>query len=117
GLTLSGRGLKIMPSDNIAMLRALARDPLVIHETRIDTIYGVVDLMDAALASAPLLDVPGLAMYGAKDEIVPKVPIRLFVGSLPGAIRILSTAIADLPTAGRCSGDRRPYAGPCSRSW
>src|SRR5262249_27059446 len=28
GLTLSGRGLEIKPSDNIAMLRALARDPL-----------------------------------------------------------------------------------------
>src|SRR5439155_7629246 len=56
GLTLSGRGLEIRPSDNIAMLRALAHDPLVIHETRIDTIYGLVDLMDATLASAPLLD-------------------------------------------------------------
>jgi len=30
-LTLSGRGIKIRPSDNIVMLRALARDPLVIH--------------------------------------------------------------------------------------
>ena len=72
GLTLTGRGLKIKPSDNIAMLRALSRDPLVIKETRVDTIYGLVDLMDAALASAPLLDVPLLVMYGAKDEIVPQ---------------------------------------------
>jgi len=29
GLTLTGRGLKIKPSDNIAMLQALAADPLV----------------------------------------------------------------------------------------
>ncbi len=72
GLTLSGRGLEIKPSDNIAMLRALAHDPLVIHETRIDTIYGLVDLMDGALASAPLLEAPLFVMYGAKDEIVPK---------------------------------------------
>ena len=49
GLTLTGRGLEITPSDNIAMLRALSRDPLVIKETRVDTIYGLVDLMDAAL--------------------------------------------------------------------
>jgi alpha-beta hydrolase superfamily lysophospholipase len=82
GLTVTGRGLEIKPSDNIAMLRALSRDPLVIKETRVDTIYGLVDLMDAALDSASLLDVPLLVMYGAKDEIVPKTPIRRFVGSL-----------------------------------
>ncbi len=55
GLTLTGRGLGIKPSDNIAMLRALSRDPLVIKETRVDTIYGLVNLMDAALAAAPRL--------------------------------------------------------------
>ncbi|HMD64587.1 MAG TPA: lysophospholipase [Stellaceae bacterium] len=87
GLTVTGRGLEIKPSDNIAMLRALSRDPLVIKETRIDTIYGLVDLMDAALDSAPLLEAPRLVMYGAKDEIVPKTPIRRFVGSLPPECR------------------------------
>jgi acylglycerol lipase len=85
GLTLSGRGLEIKPSDNIVMLRALARDPLVIHATRIDAIYGLVDLMDAALASAARLDVPLLVMYGAKDEIVKKEPIERFVDGLPAA--------------------------------
>jgi alpha-beta hydrolase superfamily lysophospholipase len=83
GLTLTGRGLKIKPSDNIEMLRALAQDPLVIHATRIDTIYGLVGLMDAALACGALLDRPLFVMYGAKDEIVPQAPIRRFVGSLP----------------------------------
>jgi alpha-beta hydrolase superfamily lysophospholipase len=87
GLTVTGRGLEIKPSDNIAMLRALSRDPLVIKETRVDAIYGLVDLMDAALDSAPLLDAPLLVMYGAKDEIVPKTPIRRFVGSLPPECR------------------------------
>jgi acylglycerol lipase len=87
GLTLTGRGLEIKPSDNIAMLRALSRDPLVIKETRVDAIYGLADLMDAALNSAPSLDVPLLVMYGAKDEIVPKTPIRRFVGGLPPVCR------------------------------
>jgi acylglycerol lipase len=86
-LTLTGRGLKIKPSDNIEMLRALSRDPLVIKSTRVDTIYGLVDLMDAAFDSAPLLDTPMLVMYGAKDEIVPKTPIQRFVGSLPSECR------------------------------
>lgn len=86
-LTLTGRGLEIRPSDNVAMLRALSRDPLVIKATRIDTIYGLVDLMDAALDSAPRLEAPILVMYGANDEIVPKAPIRRFVGSLPPECR------------------------------
>lgn len=83
GLTVSGRGLEIKPSDNIPMLQALAHDPLVIHETRIDTIFGLVDLMDATLASASLLNAPLLVAYGARDEIVPKASVRRFVDALP----------------------------------
>jgi alpha-beta hydrolase superfamily lysophospholipase len=83
GATLTGRGLEKKPSDNIAMLRALSRDPLVIKATRIDTIYGLVDLMDAALDSASRFGQPLLIMYGAKDEIVPMTPIRRFVRDLP----------------------------------
>ena len=83
GLSLTGRGLHIQASDNIPMLRALARDPLVIKDTRIDTIWGLVNLMDAALASAPRLRAPLLLMYGAEDEIIPKRPIRRFVRALP----------------------------------
>jgi acylglycerol lipase len=83
GLTLTGRGLHIEASDNIPMLRALARDPLVIKDTRVDTIWGLVNLMDAALASAPRLRAPLLLMYGATDQIIPKRAIRRFVRSLP----------------------------------
>ncbi len=82
-LTLTGQSLHILASDNIPMLRALGRDPLVIKETRVDTIWGLVNLMDAALASAPRLRVPLLFMYGAHDEIIPKRAMRLFVNALP----------------------------------
>ena len=82
-LTLTGQGLHILASNNIPMLRALARDPLVIKATRVDTIYGLVNLMDAALASAPRLHVPLLLLYGAHDEVIPKLPIRRFVHALP----------------------------------
>ncbi len=34
-----------------------------------------------------LLDAPMLVMYGAKDEVVPKAPIRRFVASLPPQYR------------------------------
>ena len=73
--TLTGRGLGIRPSDNIEMLRAFGRDPLVIKGTRIDTIYGLVDLMDSAHAASARLGVPVLLLYGAKDEIVPAPPV------------------------------------------
>jgi len=83
GLTLTGQSLHILASDNIPMLRALGRDPLVIKETRVGTIWGLANLMDAALASAPRLRAPLLLMYGANDEIIPKPPLRQFVRTLP----------------------------------
>jgi len=82
-LTLTGRGLGLMPSDNMPMLRALARDPLVLKETRIDAVFGLVDLMDAALAAAPRLDLPLLLQYGARDDIMPAYAVREFVEALP----------------------------------
>ena len=80
---LRPQGLNIHPSDNIEMLRKLSRDPLFISETRIDAIKGLVDLMDSALASAERLDARLLILYGAKDDIVPKVPTCRMLAALP----------------------------------
>lgn len=82
-MIVTGRGLHIQASDNIAMLKALARDPLVLKESRIDTVYGLVDLMDEALAAAPRLTASILLMYGAHDEVIPRLPIEDFVTHLP----------------------------------
>ncbi|MBM3557733.1 MAG: alpha/beta hydrolase, partial [Alphaproteobacteria bacterium] len=71
GATLTGRGLKRRPSDNIEMLIALGRDPLVIKATRIDAVYGLMGLMDAALDAVPRASVPLLVLYGENDEIIP----------------------------------------------
>src|SRR3546814_11213683 len=73
-MTLTGEGLEIWPSDNIEMLRALSLDPLVIKETRVDTIYGLVNIMDRALEAAPELDGPALILYGSHEEVVPPAP-------------------------------------------
>lgn len=70
-LRLTGEGLDRRPSDNIEMLRALGRDPLVIKETRVAAIGGLVELMDLAYAAAPRLDLPVLILGGERDEIVP----------------------------------------------
>src|SRR3546814_14693482 len=77
------RGLGSQASDNIEMLRALGRDPLFIRETRMDSVYGVVNPMDAALAAAPEITVPTLLLYAAQDEVVPAEPTFQFFRSLP----------------------------------
>jgi acylglycerol lipase len=84
-MTVSGGGLHIQPSDNIEMLRAQSRDPLIIKAMRIDTLNGVIDLMDLALDAAPHLGEPMLLLYGAHDDIIPVEPIRRFIVRLPNA--------------------------------
>jgi alpha-beta hydrolase superfamily lysophospholipase len=81
--TLTGEGLDITPSDNIEMLRALGRDPLVIKETRIDAMYGLTNLMEAALLSSAQLAAPSLILYGEKDEIIPHDPTCEMLKRLP----------------------------------
>lgn len=84
-LTLSGKGLKIWPSDNIEMMRKLARDPLFQHETRADAVYGLVNLMDEARhapARLPPQTPPILFLYGAKDQIIPKEPSEAVIAAL-----------------------------------
>ena len=86
--TVTGRGLGITPSDNVEMLRALSADPLVIKETRIDAVFGMVNLMDAALAAAPRIRLPTLVLYGANDEIIPPRPTRLMLEKWEGPVRV-----------------------------
>lgn len=73
---LTAEGLDIEPSDNKAMLRQLAQDELVIKHTRVDAVWGLVNLMDAANAAADRIAAPLLLLYGAKDDIIPKAPTR-----------------------------------------
>jgi len=84
-LKLSGRGLNITPSDNEEMLKALGRDPMIIKETRVDTINGLTDLMGAALDASEGLSGPLLILYGANDEIIRKGPTRAMLARLPAA--------------------------------
>jgi alpha-beta hydrolase superfamily lysophospholipase len=81
--TATGSGLRRRASDNTTMLQALGRDPLVIHHTRIDAVYGVTNLMGLAYDAAPGLKRPTLVLYGARDEIVPSGPVRQTVARLP----------------------------------
>lgn len=75
-IELTGSDLKILASNNFPMLRRLANDPLVIKRTRIDAIYGIVNLMDSAYAKVPEVKTPVLLLYGGKDQVIPKPPIE-----------------------------------------
>jgi acylglycerol lipase len=81
--------VRIVASDNIEALRALGRNPLTIRATRFDTVRGLVDLMDLALAAAPRFpDMPALVLYGAKDVIIPAAATRATWTKLPhGQVR------------------------------
>jgi alpha-beta hydrolase superfamily lysophospholipase len=70
-VTLTGRGLHILPSDNLPMLRRMSLDPLVIKETRISAIKGLCDLMDEASLAPAHIDLPSLVLVGRHDEVVP----------------------------------------------
>ncbi len=87
--TVTGEGVKVTPSDNIEMLRALSRDPLIIKATRIDAIYGLVGLMESAHQAASTLSVPMLVLYGAGDDIIPPHAFQTMFETLTGPRRIV----------------------------
>jgi alpha-beta hydrolase superfamily lysophospholipase len=84
---LSGREVTRIASDNREVLRELGRDPYVLKGARVDAIYGIVDLMDAAYAAAARVKVPVLLLYGEKDEIIPKEPIEAVARRLPEGLK------------------------------
>lgn len=92
GFKPSPRGLGYQASDNIEMLRDNGRDPLFIKQTRIDAVYGLSNLMDEALARAGEVQTRTLYLYGAKDEIIPKLPTQEALTNMSGANRRLQVA-------------------------
>lgn len=90
GMTVTGRGLDITPSDNRDMLRAMGRDPLVIKATRLDALSGLVDLMDRAIAETGDLAVPTLVLYGENEEILPEPSIDRLVQRMPAIPRTVA---------------------------
>ncbi|MDX8406349.1 MAG: alpha/beta hydrolase [Mariprofundus sp.] len=79
----TGESLGIIASDNRAMLIALGRDPLVIKKTRVDTMYGLVNLMQAAAEVAHSLDTPALILRGEKDQVIPAAAVSAAFAPLP----------------------------------
>lgn len=80
---VSGNNTGRVPSDNIPMLRQLGADPLVQKYNRIDTVYGLVNLMDDAQAAAQHFDATALILYGSNEQLIPKGPVDTFLKNLP----------------------------------
>lgn len=79
----TGESLNIRPTDNTEMLRRIWKSPWMIRKTRIDTVAGLVELMDKSYAAAPQVKVPMLLLYGEKDQLVPKKPTDMLWARLP----------------------------------
>lgn len=79
----TGEGLNIRPSDNTAMLKRIWKSPWMIRKSRIDTVAGLVELMDKAYASADKVKLPVLLLYGEKDQLIPKKPTDMLWARLP----------------------------------
>lgn len=83
---------RIRASDNDEMLRRIGRDPNMLFETRIDAVYGLVNLMESASQRSGALDGDVLFLYGQNDQIIPRASAEAAARRLPGSAR---TALYD----------------------
>ena len=73
----------ITPTDNPEAAAGWRDDPRTYKEVRVDTLYGLVNLMDAAVKAAPEFRARALILYGAHDQIVRAEPVRAALRRLP----------------------------------
>jgi acylglycerol lipase len=66
----NNKSLNISPSDKLCMLESLRDDPRYINQTRLNSIYGLTNLMDKALEASSYQRQPLLVLYGARDHLV-----------------------------------------------
>ncbi|MEQ8936099.1 MAG: alpha/beta fold hydrolase [Amphiplicatus sp.] len=71
GKSLTGERAGRQATDNIEILREMFADPLVIKETRLDAILGVVRLMGDGWDASNEIGGRILFLYGEKDDIIP----------------------------------------------
>jgi alpha-beta hydrolase superfamily lysophospholipase len=83
------KGLNIIPTDNNEKLREMWFDKNVQKQNRIDSVYGVVSIMEEADAKISRLPsgVPTLLLYGAHDQIIPPDGLKRAARKLPGHVK------------------------------
>ncbi len=88
GKTLTGERAERQSTDNIELLRQMYYDPLVIKETRLDAVLGVVRVMGRAYGAAENIDGNILLLFGEKDEIIPLKAMEKTARRLSGNVEI-----------------------------
>ena len=80
---------KITPTDHVEVLHTHWEDPYFQKTNRIDSVYGVVSIMEAAHKAADKLkrDIPTLFLYGAKDQIIPENAVKRTTPRLPAHVK------------------------------
>jgi acylglycerol lipase len=83
------KGVRITPTDNNDKLREMWNDPLVQKTNRIDSVYGVVSIMEEADARISQLPkkIPTLLLYGARDEVIPPNGVQRAARKLPAHVK------------------------------
>ena len=82
-------GVRIVATDNDRKLREMWFDPLVQKSNRIDSVFGVVSIMEEADQMIGRLpeNVPTLMLYGARDEMIPVEGVRRATAKMPPHVR------------------------------
>jgi alpha-beta hydrolase superfamily lysophospholipase len=82
-------GVRVVATDNNAKLREMWFDPLVQKSNRIDSVYGVVSIMEEADQKITRLParIPTLFLYGAKDEVILPDGVERTAVKMPAHIR------------------------------
>ncbi|MGH6891839.1 MAG: alpha/beta fold hydrolase [Dongiaceae bacterium] len=84
-VTVIPTGIHLEASSNRNALRDLARDPLVIKDTRIDAAYGLINLMTSAFDAAAKLKKPRwLVMFGEREAILDRGAVNKALPHFPG---------------------------------
>lgn len=86
GKKLTGERAQRQATDNIDVLRAMAADPLMIGETRLDATLGVVRLMGEAWRASETACGRILFLAGDKDEIIPPKSLAKAAARLNGDV-------------------------------
>jgi alpha-beta hydrolase superfamily lysophospholipase len=64
-------------------MEKFSKDPLVLHNPRMDLAYGLFDAMDAAKAAAPNIGKPYIMVHGLGDRLVPLGPVKAIIEVMP----------------------------------
>jgi alpha-beta hydrolase superfamily lysophospholipase len=70
-------------TDNPEVMEKFSKDPLVLHNPRMDLAYGLFDAMDAAKAAAPNIGKPYIMVHGLSDRLVPLGPVKAIIEVMP----------------------------------